>query len=171
MKRERFDLIADPAPRMSGAARADVEALRASDRLQQIFESDVRAPARARPAPPTDAAASAHADGGSEGRRRWPLASRRGRLLVGLVPLYLAAAVLTVEGLSALRDRPDPIMSAVADGEAARPGRVVPNTARDPAPADGARAVGALADAAPGNDAQDRPVTPPGSPVRRARPA
>jgi hypothetical protein len=124
MKRERFDPIAQPAPLLSEAARADIEALRASDRLQRIFESDYRA---------THGAAARRESAGGRQRlndapeagRRGLFSSRRARVLVGLVPLYAGVAVLAAEAVSALRDEPEraALVATVGQPDAAGPGQ------------------------------------------------
>ncbi len=89
----RNRLIAEPGLQVSQVTRADIEALRASDRLQQIFDSGVRSQAGARPALAAD---DIVADGEDEpvpdGRQ--PRGRRRVRFVVGLAAACLGAFVL-----------------------------------------------------------------------------
>ena len=125
MKRERFDLIAEPAPRMSEAALAEIDALRASDRLQRIFDNDFKGARRsqssvrrdAAPPPPlAEVAEKASGETKGGGRRGFSSSGQRW-VLVGVVPACVVAAVLAVEGISALRSGPEPVAVVVAGSE------------------------------------------------------
>lgn len=115
MKGERFDLIAEPAPRMSEATRADIEALRASDRLQSIFVSDAgsrSANASVRPR----LGAPERREEAAESGLRGLLSRRRARVIGGLVLVYVGLAFLAIEGFAALGEGPEPTPLVAAPG-------------------------------------------------------
>ncbi len=122
MGTERKGAAAALGMEMSQASRADIEALRASDRLQQIFNSGVQPQSATRPAVRATTGISAGHAEALPPARRGGLRSTWARVLVGLAVLGLGIAVVAdgpawvPQGASPVAGAPDTRVAPTAGG-------------------------------------------------------